>query len=885
MSAIVNALKKALQADPSDWENRLALIETYVAADQHAEAIDLLNEVEELPEEIPALIAAGRCYAAVGSVEDGIGIIQAVIDADPDNAAAHLAMAEMGHALGDANIASAHYQTAKQLDSSISSPELEKEYPAQVTAITSDQLVEDDSEDGIEIAAPVKLQPPTAADDTETPSGAKTVSLAQVPAPTTGETLDDLANKSKSAVAPSPEKTLQTADAPVLEVTPEDEIEFDSELEEEARFIAECKESVKENRKKAMARDKVVSLTITILVHVAVFAALTLVVIAVPRDVPPSLVAQAAPSPEEEQIDHTTLERTKITNTTATATVTNVVSAVGVSNFAVPDLAVEGDISAPAQDIGFAPSMNFSSAMSAPTSMMMFGEPIEGEVLGVILDVSGSMAEFLPMVIREVDKNYKNAPVVFINHAKLLGAADSTRIYPIVEKEVMPHWPKEWEKGNSPFWFLWHDLPRKAPQRSVDRLIETFKTRQNMFIARGGNNRIAAAADFLAEQNCDSLYVFSDFEDFVDEDLAADLGQRLGRKKIKTYVQPAAQESEHLNTVHNKIARRTLGRKLPALSDILRPKDDGPEPIAVKVDKPTPVPEGVTLATRRPTRDIDKDYYYHSQSYFKDELKVFEYPRFDIALHGPEARAYIYLKDKDGYLQRPVVFGYHSAKYTMGTDNRLHWRRRKFIRHIEEPKLDGNEFTWNMMLEDDLEFKVVFWFKEDTATGTYVAEKPAEGERDDAHIYFIIPPLAREKNDRYYAPDYPADGLKLDEVRTAVSDNRAIFHLPGTVADRYETSWERLGFKRGHNVTPYNVLYGTLPNGVREVTVQGPSFAKLRLHARTTSNKLLLSARGFRNDIELWEGFICRLVKPGDDRDRFTKTEAIEFSVSEDDSF
>ncbi|MDA7597716.1 hypothetical protein N8813_02195 [bacterium] len=888
MSAIINALRKALDSNASDWENRYALIDACVSADQMDTAIEVINEVEVLPEDESSLIAAGLSYAKVGAAEDGLGIIQSVLQANPENADAKAALAEISEVHGVALPTIAVVKEAEE-EVPIAVAIVQDETPvakaAPASVITTDDEV-------LEIAAPVALQAPTPTG--ATPAGGAqtvslidvTVSLIDVDTATPKPSLDELAAQAKP-VAPNPAAApkKEAAEAPVLAVGSEKEVPYDPELEDEAAFIAESKKASALTRLRTMQRDKVISLAMTILIHLAILGPLALVISLPPRDAPPSIVATSVANKEEEVIDNVNVERTKITNQTAAATVTNVVSAAGVSNFSVPNISVQGDISVPAQDVAFAPSMAFAPAMTSTESVMMFGEPIEGEVLGVILDVSGSMAEFLPMVVREVDKNYKNAPIVYINNALMMGKAEATRIYPIVEKEVMPHWPKEWEKGNSPYWFLWNDLPRKAPQRAVDRLIETFKKRPNSFIARGGSNRISSAADFLVDQKCDSLYIFSDFEDFVDEELAASLGQRLGRSKIKTYVQPASEESDHLATIHNKVARRTLGRKLPPLSDILRPKDDTPEPLMVKVDKPTPVPEGVTLATRRPTRDIDKDYWSHTKTFFKDELKVFEYENFDIALHGPEARAYIYLKDKEGFLQRPVIFGYHSAKYTMGTDNRLHWRRRKFIKHIEEPKLDGNEFTWNMMLEDDLEFKVIFWFKEDTATGTYVAEKPAEGERDDAHIYFIIPPLAREKNDRYFAPDYPADGLKLDEVRVAVSDNRAIFHLPGAAGDTYDAAWERLGFKRGHNVTPYNVLYRTLPNGVREVTVQGPSFAKLQLHARTTSNKLLLRARGFRADMELWEGFICQLVRPGDERDRFTKTEAIEFSVSRDDSF
>ena len=138
---------------------------------------------------------------------------------------------------------------------------------------------------------------------------------------------------------------------------------------------------------------------------------------------------------------------------------------------------------------------------------MMFGQPMEGNVLGVVLDVSGSMAEYLPAVVREVDKNFKDAPVVYVRNMLVRAGreSDNEEIRLIIPEEVKPYYELEiGGRTRSPFWFLWHDLPRKAPQRYVDRLIETYKTRPNQFISVGSDwghrGRVVEAVSFLLDR-------------------------------------------------------------------------------------------------------------------------------------------------------------------------------------------------------------------------------------------------------------------------------------------------------------------------------------------------------------------------------------------------
>ncbi|MCC6881086.1 MAG: tetratricopeptide repeat protein [Verrucomicrobiales bacterium] len=938
MNAITKALTKALEADPGNWETRQALIEAYVHDGQMEDARQLLAGIEVLPEDESSLLAAAMCYAVAGATGDAREIVKGTLERNPSSAEGHATLATIAHWEGDSRTALRHYVTATSLDPNLSAPQLEKAYgttldslgirsdaaipsarPIPLTAVTPTAvdpepepivLEELPRRPEIDRSLPepepepvlVVLEAEEADEEIAPTAEVKKVVVTPVPmltrkAAPPGVTASTGSKVTAGPVSPVPEK--HSADA-VAVVQPEDaspvvavessesgeEIALEGEAPDELAEIV--RHSIVESERalaRAKTRDKFASLTLTLLIHAGLFLFLGLVVFTVQMDVPPSLVAIAVPADSVEKVQQKTLQKSQLRESSARP-MSDIVTADAMSNLSMPMVpnsngAFNGTMTVPTEGMDFSPSMSFGEASMSGDSKMMFGQKLDGRVLGVVLDVSGSMAEYLPAVVREVDKNFKNAPIVYVNHAGVLGKGKDTEIYGIVPDEVRPSWPKEWGKGTiSPYWFLWGDLPRKAEQHYVDRLIKTFKTRPNMFIARRGQNLVGAAAEFLIQQKVDSLYIFSDFEDFVDPEIADVLGQKLGRSKVKTYVQPAAARTEHLRTMSKELCDRSLGREMPPLTSILRPDDR--KPIAVEVVKTVEVP-GVQYATPRTEMKgqhvIEHWWRYQDDATrFKDILHVAKYPNFDIVIRGPEARADLYLKNKDGYLQSPVTFGYHSYNpYKDEKDGRMYYPRRKCLRLEEPPKFDGNEFSWKMVLEDEIKFEVILWFKSDSATATYIAQKPPNGEADNACIFFIVPPLASETKDRYFSVDFPG-GLGLDDLRNAVGVNSATFQLPVQVEKQHGAAWSRLGFKTGENKLPYNVIYRDLPDGVREVTVGGPSFGGRRLQARTTSNNLLLSTNN-RPDMELWEGFACILARPNDRRERITKTEAINFSI------
>ena len=110
--------------------------------------------------------------------------------------------------------------------------------------------------------------------------------------------------------------------------------------------------------------------------------------------------------------------------------------------------------------------------------------------------------------------------------------------------------------------------------------------------------------------------------------------------------------------------------------------------------------------------------------------------------------------------------------------------------------------------------------------------------------------------------------------------NQVTFNLPRQERDRNKAAWARNSFKPGYNTKPYDELITGFPGGVRSVEVSGPSYGSRVFQARTTSSKIYLGTHS-RGDTEPWEGFRATLTRRADERTRFTKTEAIAFSIEE----
>ena len=711
------------------------------------------------------------------------------------------------------------------------------------------------------------------------------IALAPKPVSLSGEDVEEEAEIEIPAITATPvpdfAKVAADGDDPI-------QLPKVSHSHEELEALHEAEQESKRQMEATIKRDKFNSIGITVILHVVIIAALMLVATKIPPNVPPQIVASTAPPSEEETIDDTKLEKPTLEPTTAVnSAVADIISVAAVSDVSISNIDVAISDVAMEQSVMFNPSMSIGMPTSSE-SKMMFGEPVEGKVLGVILDVSGSMAEYLPTVIREVDKNFENAPILYVRNMVIrTDKRKDEEIIPVIAEEVLRR-NKEFNTG-TPYSFLWDDLPRKAPQRYVDKLIEMFKTRPNQFIADSQHwdqSNTNEAIDFLMEQDIDSLYIFSDFADFVDEDLALELGQKLGRRKVRTYLQPAEKGTEHLDTMTSKIANRTLGRQMPSLVSILRGGGDKDDPLDLtkKEEKDTTEMDladlGVQIA--RPRDEAVSDEFYASRpskNWF--EIHRISNPAYDAVFYGPQAKVFIYIKDSNGkYIQNPIQFGYRSRKEIPDhPDPRHRIRERKFLRLEEDPSFDGKEIVWKMILEDDLEFRVHLYLDSRGMNATYVADPPKDGTYDHPYIYFRFPELAREKEDRYFGFDPPKEGLKLDDIRKMAQPNTVTLDLPKQLRDQYGKQWIERGFEPGYNTRHFDDLIRHYPSGIRDMLVKGPAFGERVFHARTVTNNVLLGASAWRADTEPWESFSAYLRRPEDRRTGFRKSEAISIEI------
>jgi hypothetical protein len=189
---------------------------------------------------------------------------------------------------------------------------------------------------------------------------------------------------------------------------------------------------------------------------------------------------------------------------------------------------------------GFGKSMGLgakSGMVFQPLSM--FGREIKAKRLALILDVSSSMAPFLPRVIEEVDKVARGSIVVLYFGCGLdappRGGLDGEELYRTSGGEFERFWRLEGAtlaEGRK-FKFSPSDpIKRESIYRLLSRRPQTW------FIHNIGLGYTWLA--LLSEQvrQADALYWFSDFQDHVDFQQILTVKENLLRRKQKLYIQP-----------------------------------------------------------------------------------------------------------------------------------------------------------------------------------------------------------------------------------------------------------------------------------------------------------------------------------------------------------
>jgi hypothetical protein len=198
--------------------------------------------------------------------------------------------------------------------------------------------------------------------------------------------------------------------------------------------------------------------------------------------------------------------------------------------------------------------------------LSMFGREIKAKRLALVLDVSSSMAPYLPQVIAELDKVAKGSIVILFPGCGLEKpppkGLDGEELFRTSGTEFEKFWRMG---GMSPL-----DEARKFKFKpsdviqgeSIFRLLA--KRQQTWFIHYVGTGYTWTA--LLSEQvrQADALYWFSDFQDRVDFQQVMTVKENLLRRKQKLYIQPY-QHGTSFDLVKSQLVEPTGGDVIEAV--------------------------------------------------------------------------------------------------------------------------------------------------------------------------------------------------------------------------------------------------------------------------------------------------------------------------------
>jgi len=183
----------------------------------------------------------------------------------------------------------------------------------------------------------------------------------------------------------------------------------------------------------------------------------------------------------------------------------------------------------------------------------LFGNKLESASLGVILDVSGSAHPFLPTVLKEINKNYGDAPTVLVfgcgfgNEETLKKAKVTIPLFRDIPDLSAKPAPKPVAKPApapaakpAPTQFETYGQILRAYQNKGSPMpgyLDRMRKRDDVWYVEG-LPRLSTRLAFekLIEQKVDTIYWFADFKDYVHEASAADIAQKLKRNGIKVII-------------------------------------------------------------------------------------------------------------------------------------------------------------------------------------------------------------------------------------------------------------------------------------------------------------------------------------------------------------
>ncbi len=551
MSAIINTLRAALEAVPDSWEARLALVEAFLTEGQSEEAGQVLAEVNELPLDLDERVQAGRAWGLLDP-EDGLSIISGILDEDPTHARAHFEKAKICIRTGDSETAQRHYFTALTFDPLLEDTMFASDLVGQSVPGSSPESQPLDSgptknRENLFYPKPGEYPVRTLREALGMPPIRPLVDPGTIPG------LPDLSYETERTHRESvhtPEETFrqqlqnvhlvpkaeeemvydyQQPDDSVFEANRSpDQIYVAALVTESGEQVATLQETILRNEKDQSIRlesernrDGFASLGLAVGVVAGICILLSLVAVLQPKPPPPLIAATALPEAEEELERHQ-IQRPELQKRpeTSAAPSLDVITAATNSPMSLPDMDISGvgmGYQGVHTGLGFGQSMNFGT----PGGMSFLGSKTRGD-LAVVFDITNSMYDATPVVIKEIQKVYRNAQVVCV----FGGGFEEEKfdgLIPFKENAKVQGIVDQYAKGK-----ITADL-KKA--------LYSLKRCDSLKVDHKGDFRqsVGAGIEALLRQPMSpgTIFVFSDFEDGLDPDYMAEIKRLVQRKGAK----------------------------------------------------------------------------------------------------------------------------------------------------------------------------------------------------------------------------------------------------------------------------------------------------------------------------------------------------------------
>lgn len=171
---------------------------------------------------------------------------------------------------------------------------------------------------------------------------------------------------------------------------------------------------------------------------------------------------------------------------------------------------------------------------------VFFGQKVTGR-MGVVFDVSLSMQEFLPLVIDEITRVFRQATVVCCSFA------------PLVPPDGKPEAVRY--RDATPAACMLPSYTTQAARAMHDDLLGL----PNCWFLRREFNHLGAGIEFLINEKVNTIFVFSDFQDTIIPEYVDELVDKARPGKVKIHIQVLEKVSHHEQDLAD-LCKRTGGK-------------------------------------------------------------------------------------------------------------------------------------------------------------------------------------------------------------------------------------------------------------------------------------------------------------------------------------